>query len=1297
MEEIKKSNSIMKKMIILISLIVFIIGINTMSIAYTTTTKVDGSKTFNQGEMLPERNTGGPSGMFPQYYLSGAERTINIDDSRLNWITNRWSAKMDGKVVYCSAYGRYVRYGVYENQKHYLVPGATTIQGASIDVSGETVESQANSIKQYWEEYYKNEVMGKTYFINTETGERRPSINTLSVTVQYSGILPRAVGYVMNSANEGGIYNDGDYDAAIGHSTSNMTSFLQNIGKEIWPAKYSTSIDNRNYTHPSISATQGPEVVVLEQSDHANDHYVENGGQSFSNDQKAYIFSAMENAYGKEEYAEEYTLNDLQGAYWKILEQEGDVTPTTHVTGKAIELYEKSLDYASFGGNFSASINSSHAQVIADRAKKEYIVGPYSISYTDIEDISYMKSLSINNNENLLYDEKHNGIEIVLDGGKGSGTMVPGSNGLETEFPRSGQKFFIKFSAEKAGYPTSVTLDARFEYISNTQANAEATLTANANIYKYYGFSEGPGGEYPMADGTVTIKISYIEGHEYEYEIGKGTYHEEYINGEWVQVEDTETVKEYINNTVTPNKGYNTLQPYIQMGEEKVSSGDAQKLIVVGDASREFTVEKRSITIDLSMELGGHVWEDGESGKESVYNGKEDDGEKRIPNIIVTLSDGQTAKTDSNGEYKFTGLNAMYEYSVTFTYNGQYYQPTTFSGSNTWGTSGWTTNSNAKDNKSEREEFNLKFEKIGSSPENYVGSAGANRTYTKQELLDAGVIDEFGNLIGGDGSMAQYVKDCMMKAYTFDVYPYPSLFVIDDIPVTREYVAAFHNQPSQLYDDAYYINLGLNHREESDLAIKKDVEKVTLEINGQTHTYTYDTLENKDNAEEQWDIGVRISDGYYNAAYTRELYKSDYLYKASNYGENFELYGKSKEDELEVFITYKIMVRNQAMSIQARVDELVDYYDEDLEYINERSYIQIKRGENEGIYDVKASVNSRYSANTVTNIQGYDNLYITGLDDKYLTAGQTAYVYLTFKVKKDTMDNEDWVRLDEEIESGKAIGVGKENIVEVNGYSTRYAPGTKVPNVGDVSLKPAGIVDRDSNSGNLSDTGIAKDNTDKSVYERFEDDTDKAPNIRIILYRDGEADRIISGNVFEDARTEEVGFTTTGDGIRDDKDTTLINGVTVQLVELMENGTEYVWREFGDNAAKDKEFGGVTTIGKGTGSGTVSSETPILNAFNLVTNYEFETKHDGAYAFKSFMPGKYVVRFIYGDTVKTVTPASLKVGGLNEKSYNGQDFKSTTYQEGITQNKTYTWREESAWNLGQETLGKILTEVTTFK
>jgi len=103
----------------------------------------------------------------------------------------------------------------------------------------------------------------------------------------------------------------------------------------------------------------------------------------------------------------------------------------------------------------------------------------------------------------------------------------------------------------------------------------------------------------------------------------------------------------------------------------------------------------------------------------------------------------------------------------------------------------------------------------------------------------------------------------------------------------------------------------------------------------------------------------------------------------------------------------------------------------------------------------------------------------------------------------------------------------------------------------------------------------------------------------------------------------------------------------------MENGTEYVWREFGDNRAKaigKDQFGGINTIGYGTGSGTQSSETPIINNSGIVQNYNFGNNQKGRYAFKSFVPGNYIVRFIYGDTVETalVNPNS----GINDDNTN---------------------------------------------
>ena len=978
-------------------------------------------------------------------------------------------------------------------------------------------------------------------------------------------------------------------------------------------------------------------------------------------------------------------------------------------------LYSEALKYEEYykeitENGYQASIDSSNAQVIVNQEKQTYIIGPYTVKYPDYSEFSYIENM-----------------KIITDTGKEvAPTQVICASSTSKVYPGPREQFFVEFSAEEAEYPTSATLQVSFAYLENCTATYER-LTGEGKIYQFYGEIE-----------QKFLYHKYIWTDDYDKPL-----YDAYGNQiGWGQKDD----------------GDDYYEVNAQVKLREVDKYTAQTAAHRVSDSRKWEKVTRETSINLEIELGGKVWEDVKSGKESIVNGiidtSEEHTEKPMSNVIVTLyrEDGVvigTTKTDDKGAYKFTNLNAMFKYYVKFTYNGQYYEPTTYKAEGT----SWEVNSKGTDRRQDRITYNARFEAINSSPVNYETKATYdstttwlvkgkvyNQAYTKNDLLGltldsdgnykqtkVAVIDEFGNLysdgryvrdINGrlisidDSSLSslrnelkskiQFVKDSLMDSYTYkpedmndannlngtmDLYPMYDLFVISDTPVVSQLLKGWNIKT--LYKDEgnnKHINQGYSRRESGDLAVKKDIEKVTLEINGQKHEYTYDTLENEPTADGTWEINIRLSEAYYNKNYSREIYKSDYLYKVSDYGANYQDYGKSKSDELEVYITYKIMIRNQSATIKTKVEELVDYYDKDLEYVDERSYIQIKTGDNKGTYNTKVSDISRYdsiSSLAETTIDGYDKLYVQGLDDKYLTAGQTAYVYLTFKVKKDVSDNESWVRLDEELQSGKEIGVGKENIVEINGYSTIYAGGTKVPNAGNVGGMVAGIVDYDSKPGNLNPNDVPKDGTIK--YENFEDDTDKAPNIMIIPPPD-ESERVISGVVWEDERTESIGATVTGDGKRQEGET-LINGVTVQLVELMDNGTEYIWRTFEN------------------GSGTADKTAPIINAYNLVEDYKFAEEHDGAYAFKSFVPGKYVVRFIYGDTEKTVltrdvnTTVNKTLGktGLNDKSYNGQDFKSTTYQEGIEQNKMYSWRETSTWENGQEQLGNILTEIYTLK
>ena len=370
-------------------------------------------------------------------------------------------------------------------------------------------------------------------------------------------------------------------------------------------------------------------------------------------------------------------------------------------------------------------------------------------------------------------------------------------------------------------------------------------------------------------------------------------------------------------------------------------------------------------------------------------------------------------------------------------------------------------------------------------------------------------------------------------------------------------------------------------------------------------------------------------DAYYGMEYNRELYESDYLFNTPG-----GIAEGHPGNPLEIYVTYKITVRNQSMSIMGQIQEVVDYYDKEYTYrddlswvtydnntVNEDEFYNAMVSEDVGqISSAKAtdsSDSSKYGAASESDIAGneYNAVYIKGLSGKKLASGESAYIYLTFQANKEN----NRVILD----GGKyaTTDTPKENIAEINGFMTYYKDGTSLPNgVSKSSSDIAGLLDRDSNPGNLESEDIQGENYE----ENFEDDTDRAPGLRVII--DEEAIRRANGVVWEDQRNETVGNSGNssdaiiGDGIRQDGEIG-VQGVTVELIEKCIDGTEWHW---GD---------------------------------------PFSTGENGEYNFSSFIPGDYIVRFQYGDTEDTAV-----AGRANVVSYNGQDFKSTTYQEGIDQN-----------------------------
>lgn len=163
-----------------------------------------------------------------------------------------------------------------------------------------------------------------------------------------------------------------------------------------------------------------------------------------------------------------------------------------------------------------------------------------------------------------------------------------------------------------------------------------------------------------------------------------------------------------------------------------------------------------------------------------------------------------------------------------------------------------------------------------------------------------------------------------------------------------------------------------------------------------------------------------------------------------------------------------------------------------------------------------------------------------------------------------------------------------------------------------------GLIDIDSQPGNF-----INDN-------QIEDDSDTAGGLTI---EQKTFERKITGKVFDENNN--------------------VNDVIVQLIELKTVNNkvyEYIWQE---------------TV-SGTGKGL------RLNATGTALEEYTYTKADGQYEFNGFIPGDYIVRFIYGDgTTYDMTNNVIKYNGQDYKStedanYNAEYYNSASYTEGAS-------------------------------
>lgn len=484
----------------------------------------------------------------------------------------------------------------------------------------------------------------------------------------------------------------------------------------------------------------------------------------------------------------------------------------------------------------------------------------------------------------------------------------------------------------------------------------------------------------------------------------------------------------------------------------------------------EVTLKNHELKLDIQdipvMNLGGIVWTekiqtdkataeinnkyDGENQDEALAgikvtlykNGKKvtettsSDGNKKA---IYTDHKGNKVEVDlAKGEYMFTDITAGNDYYVVFEYDGIKYQA--------------MTNSKEQAYMPEKGEKQIRDTKI--SKETNRGNFNNNT----ETISGNGKVDESktnaGWIIKYDLDRDSTPKKAIYKA-TYkneedmknDIRQYVEGQTYTYLSKTEDWMGTWNTDGTiNKSHYAFNINCGLSKRF-FDLSLGTDVKDATVTINGNQTTYTYD----------------QILDGKLNEALNRPssekkidynlyLAYSDYNYRIADYkvpGEGAienkydeealnkeQIESAKKDSELEVYVTYRIELKNQSTQHDAKVNLVEYHFDEHYQYVSIKNATAEK--------DPNARV-----------------LYIT--PDEGIEAGRTLLpnIEITFKVLPDKNGNK------------CVLGEDYLNQAEIVSYTTG-----------------GGLVDEDSAPGNAF---LEENNV------RYEDDTDEANGIQIKL------------------------------------------------------------------------------------------------------------------------------------------------------------------------------------------------------
>lgn len=500
---------------------------------------------------------------------------------------------------------------------------------------------------------------------------------------------------------------------------------------------------------------------------------------------------------------------------------------------------------------------------------------------------------------------------------------------------------------------------------------------------------------------------------------------------------------------------------------------------------KEFTLNKehevKITNHQYKVKLSGYVWLDTETGKTTLrddqYKQEDDNDGKGFNGITVYLRDkngNEIKRTTTSelglyseingGEYQFVDvdLDAIQkgEYYVEFEYCGLRYQSVVAK---------LTQNNGSKAiDTATRNVLDSKFT-----------SVDGNGT---QSLNINGVTVNYNNTANYSSS----IKDCS----GCNVYAR-----------TNEAGFNIYNSFTPGTEEIRYVNLGLFKKAQTDYSLMQDLYNVRVSVNGFSHIYRYGSVRytnngNDVNADSSWNVGVKFQKN--NGTYKRAIYTADAEYEAPNH----------KDNELKVYVTYKIAVNNESTYL-GRINSIVDYADKNFDMIAAGTAIDDKDNITGNLqYGNKQEYNDKYSK------------YVIDINTE-LTPGQAKFVYVQFQLNREAV-----LKI---VNNQEVLN----SVAEINSYTTFKDNNTQTP---------VAVVDKDSVPANIT---VGKIDT-------YEDDTDAATSLKLELKNA----RSIVGTVFVDNATVNKDNERLGNGVYDNGEAT-VAGVKVRLDEIGKDDSSY--------------------------------------------------------------------------------------------------------------------------------------------